>query len=104
MFKSYTLSITEPALLAIKLLPSALQAAPPILKGSITSTHLERDSSMVKLPYIKKNKEKIPMVEKPSHVKQLSLNHICKLCFKEAKHKLNMELDLHVHSCTTVIG
>jgi hypothetical protein len=32
--------------------------------------------------YIRKRKEKTCIVEEPSHVKQLSLNHVCKIGLK----------------------
>jgi hypothetical protein len=36
---------------------------------------------MITLEWVIKNKGKPHMVEKPSHVKQLSLNHVCKIGF-----------------------
>ncbi len=60
--------------------PPTTGSPPPSLYGSITFTHLEDNSSMVKLPYLcEKSKGKTCMVEEPSHVKQLYLNHVCKI-------------------------
>jgi hypothetical protein len=59
--------------------PPTTGSPPPSLYGSITFTHLKENSSMVKLPYLCKKKGKTCMVEEPSHVKQLSLNHVCKI-------------------------
>ncbi len=45
--------VTEPALWVIRLPPSPTTGSPPpSLYGSITITHLEENSSMVKLPYL----------------------------------------------------
>jgi hypothetical protein len=59
-----------------------LQPALPPLYGSITCTHFGEKCRIVKLklPYLcKKEKEKMCMVEEPSHVKQLSLSHVGKI-------------------------
>jgi hypothetical protein len=54
------------------------------LYGSITFTHLEENSSMVKLPYFMlKSKGKPCMVKAPLHVKKISLNHVCKIGLKK---------------------
>jgi hypothetical protein len=59
--------------------PHTRQPSPP-LYGSETFTHLEENFSMVKLPYLcKKFQGKTRMAEKPSHIKQLSLIHMCKI-------------------------
>ncbi len=51
--------VTEPALWVIRLAPPPLQAALPLVYGSITFTHLKENFSMVKLPYLcKKSKGK----------------------------------------------
>ncbi len=45
--------VTEPALWVIKLPPTPTTGSPPpSLYGGITFTHLEENSSMVKLPYL----------------------------------------------------
>ncbi len=60
--------VTEPALSVIRLPPPPTTGSPPpSLYGSITFTHLEDNYSMVE-----------NLVEEPSHVKQLSQNHVCK--------------------------
>ncbi len=82
--------IIEPALWVIRLPlpppppPSQHYRQPSLpLYGSITFTHWEENSSLVKLPYLYKNpKEKTGMVEEPSHVNQLILNHVCKIGLK----------------------
>ncbi len=51
------------------------QASPP-LYSSITFTHLEENSSKVKLHNL------TCMDDEPSHVKQLSPNHVCKIGLK----------------------
>jgi hypothetical protein len=48
-------------------------------------THSEENFSIAKLPYLcKKQWEnmKTNMVEEPSHVKHLALNHVCKIGLK----------------------
>ncbi len=63
--------VTKPALYVIRLPQPPLQAAlppHPPLYGSITITRLEENSCMARLTYME-----------PSHVKQLSLNHLCKI-------------------------
>jgi hypothetical protein len=50
-----------------------------LLYGSITITHLEEKFiKVITIPMLK-IKRKTCMVNKPSHVKQLSLNHVCKI-------------------------
>jgi hypothetical protein len=49
----------------------------PVLYGSITFTHLEENSSMVKIPH--KAIGNSCVVEELSHLKQLPLSHVCKL-------------------------
>ncbi len=72
--------VTEPALWVIRLPPPPTTGNPPPSQyGSITFTNLEEFSSMVKLPYLWKSKGKTCMVEELSHLKQLSLNHVCKI-------------------------
>ncbi len=67
--KSILWVVTKPSLCVIRLPQPPLQAAlPPPLYGSITITRLEENSCMARLPYME-----------PSHVKQLSLNHLCKI-------------------------
>jgi hypothetical protein len=51
----------------------------PHVYGSITFTHLKENFSMVKLPYLCKKSKGPCMVGEPSHVKQLSLNHVCEI-------------------------
>ncbi len=52
------------------------------LYGSLTFTHLEENSSMVKLIPMLKSKAKTWMVEEASHAKQLSLNNVRKIGLK----------------------
>jgi hypothetical protein len=56
----------------------------PSLYGRITYTHLKENSILVNLHTyaILKSKGKTCMVEEPSYVKQLSLNHVCKIWLK----------------------
>ncbi len=72
---------TEPAVWVTTLPPPPTTGSPPpTLYGSITFTHLKENSCMVKLPYLfKKTKGKPCMVQEPSHVKQLSPIHVCKI-------------------------
>jgi hypothetical protein len=60
-----------------------LQAALPPLYGSINFTHLKENFSMVELPYIRK-KNKGKNLYGWGTIK-LSLNHLCKIGFKEEK-------------------
>jgi hypothetical protein len=59
--------------------PPTTASPPPSLYGSIPFTHLEENFSMVKLPFLCKNKGKTRTVEEPSHEKELSLTHMCKI-------------------------
>ena len=64
--------------------PPTTGSPPPLCMGSITFTHLKENFSMVKLPYLcKKIQGKTCMVGEPSHVKQLSLIHVCKIGLKK---------------------
>ncbi len=76
--------VTEPSLWVIRLPPTPHYRQPsPHLYGSMTITHLEENFSMVNLPYLcKKIQGKTRMAEEPSHVKQLSLIHVCKIGLK----------------------
>ncbi len=48
--------------------------------GRIIFIHLEKNSSMVTITIpVLKSKWKTCMVEEPSHVKQLTLNHVCEI-------------------------
>jgi hypothetical protein len=57
----------------------------PTLYGSITFTHLE-ENSIVWLSYHTnlKTKEETRMSEESSHVKQLSLSHVCQIHSKKS--------------------
>jgi hypothetical protein len=51
-----------------------------LMYDSITFTHLEENSSVVKLPYLCQNSKGNPhMVEEPSQLTQLSKIHMCKI-------------------------
>jgi hypothetical protein len=81
----YTCMVKKPLhiwMLFFRLPHPPLQAAlPHSVYDSINLTLLEENSCMVKLQYIHilKSKGETCMVEEPSHVKELSLNHICKI-------------------------
>jgi hypothetical protein len=44
-----------------------------------SEAHLKENFKIVKLPYLCKNQRENRMVGEPSHGKQLSLNHVCKI-------------------------
>ncbi len=76
---------TEPAVWIITLPPPSpphYRHPSPTLYGSITFTHLKDNSCMVKLLYLLKIKGETRMVQEPSHVKQLSPIHMCKIGFR----------------------
>ncbi len=84
--------VTEPALWVIRLPPppTTVSLTPLCTYGSITFTHLKENFSIVKLPYLcKKSKGKTCMVGEPSHVKQLSLNIVCKIGLKSQHYEFS---------------
>jgi len=77
IFECHTLSSYRASTMSHQTAPTPYYRQPsPPLYGSKTFTHWERNSTIIKLPYCKGN---TCMVEEPTHIKQLSLNHICKI-------------------------